>query len=241
MSRGVTNAGTILADLSLRTFFLHSFVTCQLPCSQNQGLVDRNDCPYHTRKDLKRSPQTIRLVGMNKQWGQVRSFAYSDLVGYMFGDDADSDMVTLFSESSWGNSYHLAFLVQQSFIVITLHFRSTWNQRRNCPQILATVRFYRILQLEKFVVCPFTLASTRLADAGSQDTVPSVMTTFHRSTWNKRCNCGPILATVRLNCILQRAVFDCRPFTLASSRSVDAGIQAILPSVITLQFRSTRH
>jgi hypothetical protein len=33
----------------------------------------------------------------------------------------------------------------------TLFFRSTWNQRSNCGPILASVRFYRILQLLVFV------------------------------------------------------------------------------------------
>jgi hypothetical protein len=49
----------------------------------------------------------------------------------------------------------------------------------------------------------------------------------------------PILATVRLYCILQRAIFDCYPFTLASTRQGDAGIQDIVPLLSTLLFRST--
>jgi hypothetical protein len=60
--------------------------------------------------------------------------------------------------------------------VLTLHFRSTWNQRGNCGPILATVHLYRILQLAVFIWFPFTRTSFRLVDAGIQDTIPSVPT-----------------------------------------------------------------
>jgi hypothetical protein len=40
--------------------------------------------------------------------------------------------------------------------VTTLSFRSTRNQRGNCGPILATVRLYRILQVEVFLFCPMT-------------------------------------------------------------------------------------
>jgi hypothetical protein len=124
---------------------------------------------------------------------------------------------------------------------LTLRSRSTRNQRGNCTPILPTVRLYCILQLAVFVFCPFTRASRRcLVDAGIQDMMPSVFTLSLRSIRNQRCNCSPILATVRLYCILQRAVFDCRP-SRTSTRPVDAGIQDFLPSVKTLRSRSIRN
>jgi hypothetical protein len=46
---------------------------------------------------------------------------------------------------------------------------------------------------------------------------------------------------MRLYRILQLDVFVFCPFTRTSSRPVDAGIQEILPSIITLHFRSTRN
>jgi hypothetical protein len=119
-----------------------------------------------------------------------------------------------------------------------LFFRSIWKQRRNFLPILATVRFYCILQRGVFVWCPATFASTCSVDAGIQAINPSTMTLYTRSTRNQRGNCGPILATVRFYCILQRVVFVFSPATLASTCSVDAGIQAIVPSIPTLLFRS---
>jgi hypothetical protein len=47
------------------------------------------------------------------------------------------------------------------------------------PQFLPpahTVHLYRLLQLDVFVCCPFTRASTRSADAGVQDIIPSFIT-----------------------------------------------------------------
>jgi hypothetical protein len=42
-----------------------------------------------------------------------------------------------------------------------------------------------------------------------QELPPSVTTLFLRSTRNECGNCTPILATVRLYCLLQLTVFDC--------------------------------
>jgi hypothetical protein len=50
--------------------------------------------------------------------------------------------------------------------VATLYFRSTWNQRGNGKPIFATVHLYCIHQFAVFIFCPFTLASSRLADTG---------------------------------------------------------------------------
>jgi hypothetical protein len=70
--------------------------------------------------------------------------------------------------------------------------------------------------------CSSTAASLLLGTT-PQD-LPSALTTLFRSTRNQRGNRNPILATVRLYCILQCAVFDCRPFTSTSTRLADAGI-----------------
>jgi hypothetical protein len=81
---------------------------------------------------------------------------------------------------------------------------------------------------------PFSLLSSsavlsrtpiRLVNAGIQDIVPSGRTLHFRSTRNQRGNCCPILATMRLYCTLQLAVFICCPLTRTSIRLVDAGIQ----------------
>jgi hypothetical protein len=50
-----------------------------------------------------------------------------------------------------------------------------------------------------------------------------------------------IIATVRLNRILPLAVFFFRSFTPTPTRQVDAGFQDVLPSLSTLQIRSTRN
>jgi hypothetical protein len=55
-----------------------------------------------------------------------------------------------------------------------------------------------------------------------------------------RCNCDPMLAKVRLHCILQLAVFIFCPLTGTPSRPINARIQGMLPSATTLYFRSTR-
>jgi hypothetical protein len=91
----------------------------------------------------------------------------------------------------------------------TLLCRSTRNQCGSFGPILAIVRLYCILQLAVFVFCPFTLASTRPVDAVLQDAMPPATTLYFRPIWNQRDNCLPILATDRLYCILQLAVFDC--------------------------------
>jgi hypothetical protein len=63
---------------------------------------------------------------------------------------------------------------------------------------------------------------------------------FH-SIWNQSGKCGPILATGSLYRILQLAVFDCCSFTLASTRSVDDGIQGVMSSVKALFSRLIRN
>jgi hypothetical protein len=124
---------------------------------------------------------------------------------------------------------------------ITLSLRSTRNQRGNRTPILATVRFNRILQLHGFVFCPFTLTSFRPFNIGIQDIMPSVPTLLYRSTRNQRSNRTPILATVQLYSILQLDVFVLCPFTNSSIRPVDAEIQELKPSAMTLLYRSTRN
>jgi hypothetical protein len=87
--------------------------------------------------------------------------------------------------------------------------------------------------------CPFSLKTHPVdGDAEIQDTIPSVITLSFRTTRNQGSNCVPILTTVRLYRILQLGVFV---FTRTSSRQGDAGIQDIMPSLITLSFRSTRN
>jgi hypothetical protein len=81
----------------------------------------------------------------------------------------------------------------------------------------------------------------RSIDAGIQCIMPSATTLQSRSTRNQRGNCGLILAAVHLYRILQLTVFNRCPFTLASTCSVDVGMQDIMPSMTTLYFRSTRN
>jgi hypothetical protein len=71
--------------------------------------------------------------------------------------------------------------------------------------------------------------------------MPSATALIFRSTWNQRGNCLPILATMRLYRIFQLAVFVFCLFTRASTRPVDAIIQAIMPSLTALFMRSTRN
>jgi hypothetical protein len=123
----------------------------------------------------------------------------------------------------------------------TLIILSTWDQRRNCDPILVTVREYCILQLDVFVFCSYTRTSIRPGYAGIQGLAPSVMALSFRSTRNQRGNCSPILATVRLYCILQLVVFIFCPYPNTFSRQADVGIQGIMPSVTTLFFCSTRN
>jgi hypothetical protein len=123
---------------------------------------------------------------------------------------------------------------------ITLFFRSTRDHRGNCGPILLAVRSYRIRQLDNFVFCPLTRTFIRSVDAGIQDIAPSVTTQYFRSTRDQRGNYGQTLATVRLYCILQLAVFVCCPWTHPSIRLVDSGMQESTPSIPTLDFRSTR-
>jgi hypothetical protein len=73
--------------------------------------------------------------------------------------------------------------------------------------------------------------------------MPSVIRLLCRSTWNQRGNCGPILDTVHSYRILQLShfVFCSCTRTRTSIRLVDAGIQGIMPSAITLCLRSTKN
>jgi hypothetical protein len=59
--------------------------------------------------------------------------------------------------------------------------------------------------------------------------------------WDQRGNCEPILVTMRLQRILQLAVFDCCQFTLMPIRSVIAGIQGMIVISDDTVFRSTRN
>jgi hypothetical protein len=74
---------------------------------------------------------------------------------------------------------------------ITLTFRSTRNQRGNCNPILAPVHLHRILQLDVFVFCPCTRASSRPVHVGIHDILPSLITLTFRSTLNQRDRCTP--------------------------------------------------
>jgi hypothetical protein len=119
--------------------------------------------------------------------------------------------------------------------LITLMVGSTRNESGNCTPILDTVRLCRILQLSFFDCFPITLASTRSADAGIQDTMPSLITLISRSTRNQSGNWTPILVTAFLYPILQLAVFDCCSFTLAPIHCVDAGIRQDSTNVMLLR------
>jgi hypothetical protein len=99
--------------------------------------------------------------------------------------------------------------------------------------MLTTVHLYRTLQLDVFVLCPITLASSR---PGIQALAPSVMTLTFRWTRDQCDDFIPFLATVHLYRILQLAVFLFCPFTPTFSHLVDAEIQGILPSAPTLFF-----
>jgi hypothetical protein len=63
--------------------------------------------------------------------------------------------------------------------------------------ITATVRLYRILQLNVFFFRSFSCMPTRSVDVWFQGVMPSLITLFFRSTWDQRGNFIPILATVR--------------------------------------------
>jgi hypothetical protein len=62
-----------------------------------------------------------------------------------------------------------------------------------------------------------------------------------RSTWHERGDCIPILRIAHLFRIFQLHIFVFCPCTRATIRSVDAGIQDILPSAMTLHFRLNRN
>jgi hypothetical protein len=66
------------------------------------------------------------------------------------------------------------------------------------------MRLYCIPQLSVFEFVPFTRTSIHPVDVGIQVIFPSATALTCRSTRNQRC--GPILATVRVYCILQLAV-----------------------------------
>jgi hypothetical protein len=67
----------------------------------------------------------------------------------------------------------------------------------------------------------------------------SARTLSIRSTWNQRSNRGPILATVHSYRILQFAVVVFSPFIRSSSSQGDAGIQVIIPSLMTTSMTSS--
>jgi hypothetical protein len=78
----------------------------------------------------------------------------------------------------------------------TRNLRSSLDQRDNYNPILATMQFYRFLQLAVFVCCPFTRTCRYRVDAGDQGTA-IYSGIFGRSTQDQRRNCGPSIATVR--------------------------------------------
>jgi hypothetical protein len=84
-------------------------------------------------------------------------------------------------------------------------------------------------QLAVFDCCLITRASTLSAGTGIQDITPSLITLTFRSTQNQRCNCDPILVTVRLHRILQLDVFVYCPSTRTCHRRVDVRDQDIMP------------
>jgi hypothetical protein len=113
----------------------------------------------------------------------------------------------------------------------TLLFRSTRDQRGDYNRILATVRLYRMLQLDVFVFCPPTRPWRGRVDVVIQGTMlPSSATLLSPTTRNQRGDCNPIHATERINCILQLSVFVCYPCTRTFIRLVDVGNQGIIPS-----------
>jgi cell wall-associated NlpC family hydrolase len=100
--------------------------------------------------------------------------------------------------------------------VPALHFRTTRDERANCNPILVAVHFYRFLQVEDFLFCPFT--STSSSHVGIQDTTPSITTLNFRST-RQRGNCNPIYPVllvqlpIRNNCFSQIRIFFWCPLT----------------------------
>jgi hypothetical protein len=71
--------------------------------------------------------------------------------------------------------------------------------------------------------------------------VPSICAgTGHPMARNHSGNCDPTFLTVRVYRTLQLDVFVFSPFTPTSTRPVNSRIKDIAPSVVTLDFRSTR-
>jgi hypothetical protein len=64
----------------------------------------------------------------------------------------------------------------------------------------------------------------------------SIPTLFFRPARDQLSNCIPILATVRLYCLPQLAVFLFCPCIRTTIRPVDVGIQGIMPSPPILLF-----
>jgi hypothetical protein len=78
-------------------------------------------------------------------------------------------------------------LLMLSFKIFCYLCRSTWDQRGNCGPILVTVSLYRILQLDVFVISPFsgfTLRSIRFVNTVLQGIIPSSRVLHFRSTRN---------------------------------------------------------
>jgi hypothetical protein len=97
------------------------------------------------------------------------------------------------------SSYLTVLQLESRFSIHLLQhypFRSTRNQRSDCTPILATVRLYRILELDVFVFCPLTRTCHRRVDARDQAVMLSGTTLTFQSTRNLRGDCGPVLAPV---------------------------------------------
>jgi hypothetical protein len=122
----------------------------------------------------------------------------------------------------------------------TLSSRSIWNKQSNSIPVLAAVLLYCTLKLCVFIFCPFTPFSIRLVHAASQEIMPSILTLYFRSTRNQPTYCAPIIASsVFSYCILQLDVFVFFPLTRASSHLIDNRFQSFVPSILTLNSRST--
>jgi hypothetical protein len=101
-----------------------------------------------------------------------------------------------------------------------MNFCSTRNQRGSCHPILATVRWYHILQHRVFVWCPLTRTCRRRVDVVGQCNMPSTRALALRSTRNQLGNFTPILVTLHWYRILQHLVFVCCPSTHTCRRRV---------------------
>jgi hypothetical protein len=129
--------------------------------------------------------------------------------------------------------------------ILTMHFRSTWNQGSTFELVLLYPNPAACRLLLLSIIYPCERSNRRSLRSRN---IPSILTPFFCSTRNQRRNCSPIypvlftelVLAVCLYCMSQHVVFFCCPsFILAYGRLVALCAQEIVPSIRTLYFRST--